>query len=390
MMNPFVNKWKGNPVKLQLPGRDMMLGEGGPAVTVTIKDNRVARAFLLSKTPSLVFGEAYMRGDLEISGGVEGFLKVLEGYYEALMDFGAPRPGFFKKKISQEKAKNNARSHYNVGNDFYKLWLDKNLLYTCAYFPEGTEDIHLAQLRKMELVCRKADLRPGQKIVDLGCGWGGLIMYAAEKFGVHATGVVAAEEQGEYIMEEVKRRGLEGKVDVVIDDWRTAKGQYDRVVSVGMMEHVGQNHYGEFFQKIRELLIPGNIAFVHTIGVLQSAKTDPWIHKYIFPDGWFPTIGEIINGAAGVGLAPIHEEDLRPHYAQTLRKWSEAFEATLDETRKMEFGMDTEEFIRMWRMYLLGSEAAFRWGGLHLWQVVLADKGATIPSKWDLDVTNVK
>ncbi|MCH8748519.1 class I SAM-dependent methyltransferase [Patescibacteria group bacterium] len=373
--------WEGPALAVNVGDSTFTLGQGKPETTIIVHNTRIIRQLI--SQPSLTFGEAYVNGDLEVKGKL---IHALEGFYRTEGKFGQQLllktlkgiGSLIPKKISVAQAKHNASHHYDVGNDFYKLWLDSTLAYTCAYYLRDDQTLEQAQRQKFDLVARKVRLEPGLRIIDLGCGWGSFLFHAAEQYGVHATGVVAAKEQGAYIQTEAKRRGLTDQVDVIIDDWRSATGTYDRVVSIGIMEHVGEQQHDEFLQLYRRLLKKDGLAFIHTIGRMLSREGNPWISKYIFPGNYIPTLSQISESAARAGFILTDVENLRQHYALTLAHWSQNFLKHRDEV----VNMFDEQFARMWWLYLQGSEASFRWGKLQLWQAVLVKNEQ---SQWPLD-----
>lgn len=384
MINPinFVEKsWKGPALNIVVKDNQRKIGQGEAKTTIIFHNPKLLKK--LATSPSMTFGEGYMSGEIEIQGSL---MDVLEGYYKSAEALSVhPQIKILdwirnshSEKTKEKQAIDNARHHYDIGNDFYKLWLDKSLAYTCAYFANENDSLETAQKQKFELVLRKARVQEGQSIIDIGCGWGGLIFHAVENYNVTATGVVAAKEQGSYILEEAKRRGVEDKVNIIIGDWREATGTYDRVISVGLFEHVGEAQYPEFFKLYKKLLKPDGVAFVHTIGHVSDQSDNPWIRKYIFPGGHLPTLKSLSSHASQQGFVVTDAENLWQHYAKTLNHWTKNFEKHIPEITEM----FDEQFIRMWRLYLEGSEAAFRWGGTYLWQMVL------IPSKnakWPLN-----
>ncbi len=334
----------------------------------------------LWRCPSLTFGESYMKGDIEVRGHL---LDVLEGFYCAW-------PGIasewhycmtewchsFSWRNSRRQAISNARHHYNIGNDFYKLWLDPTLTYSCAYFLHEDDDLATAQQQKLEVVCQKACLRPGKTLLDIGCGWGSLLFHAANHHGVRAVGVTPVKAQADYIEAEARRQRLGDQVRIICGDWRDVTGRFDRIISIGMFEHVGMKHYPEFFRRWHDLLADGGLSVLHTIGRMTPKPVDPWIRRYIFPGGYLPALTQITSQAAGEDLWIGDVENLRRHYAKTLSCWSECFQAV----RVQVASMYDESFARMWWLYLQGAEAAFRWGDLQLWQVVLIKgKDALLP-----------
>jgi len=372
--------WHGPAVEVRLGGAGHRLGDGDPRVAVEIRDPVVLRRMAVS--PSLGFGEAYMAGGVEVRGDL---MDLLRGYYQTWPHLAARQPlrtiervRRLPKPTGSRRAVRNARHHYDVGNEFYKLWLDPSLTYSCAYFTGEDDDIAAAQRQKLELLCRKARLEEGQRLLDIGCGWGSLLFHAAGRFGVQATGLTPALQQVDHVRYEADRRGLGDRVEARMGDWRALDGEFDRIISVGMFEHVGREQYRAFFRKWRSLLAEGGLSILHTIGRMKAERGDPWIGRYIFPGGYLPTLGQLADGAARADLRVVDVENLAPHYARTLARWSANYEAAWDEV----VGMYDERFARMWRLYLKGAEAAFRWGGLQLWQVVLGREGEF---PWPLD-----
>ncbi|MFW6059396.1 MAG: class I SAM-dependent methyltransferase [Phycisphaeraceae bacterium] len=371
-------RWRGSAVRLRVNGRAYELGHGTPRVEVVVHRPAVLARLLVS--PSLTFGEGYMRGDIEVYGSL---LDLLQGAY---CTFPAARPsrlGELAQRCAaaiaaRRRAIANARHHYDIGNDFYRLWLDPSLTYSCACFLRESDDLTTAQHQKLELLCRKARLQPGQRLLDIGCGWGSLLLHAARHHGVRAVGVTPAREQADYIEQEAAQQGLGDRVEVARGDWRDVSGRFDRVISVGMFEHVGRAHYQPFLQRWRDLLAEGGLSVLHTIGRMCPAVGDPWIRRYIFPGGYLPALEQIASIGADAGLWIVDVENLRQHYARTLACWAANYQAV----REQVVAMHGEQFARMWWLYLQGAEAAFRWGGLHLWQIVLArDERAP----WPLD-----
>ncbi len=316
-----------------------------------------------------------MRGDIIVEGSL---LALLQGWYASKIRILRWLPHWRltqRRAISPKRGVRNAQHHYDIGNDFYKLWLDPSLTYSCAYFPRGTETLEEAQFQKRELLCKKLRLEPGHTVLDIGCGWGALLFHAAEHYGVTVTGITPAREQVAHITAEAKRRNLSDRVSVIHGEWRDLKGTYDRIVSVGMFEHVGRTQYIEFLQRWRALLRDDGVSLLHTIGYHGTGTTEPWINKYIFPGGYLPALTEIVGPAEATDLRLYRAENLRPHYAETLKHWSTHFTAA----REQVVSMFDEQFARMWWLYLQGSEAGFRWGGLELWQLELYGPEAKLP-----------
>lgn len=380
-LDHWQRQWRGPAVRVAGWGLDLILGEGAPQVELVVHRMPPVRRFW--RGPSMVFGEAYMRGDVEVRGPL---MDLLKGFYltrprvaTRWYHWPIERVRGIPRATSVHQATANAQHHYDVGNAFYELWLDPSLTYSCAYFLREEDDLATAQVQKLELLCRKARLEQEQTLLDIGCGWGSLLFYAAGHFGVRATGVTPSAEQARHIEALAAKLGVADRVRVILGDWRKVAGRFDRVVSVGMFEHVGPKQYAVFFRKWHDLLAPGGLSLLHTIGRMSPLRTDPWIGKYIFPGGYLPTLGQIADRAGAAELRIVDVENLGQHYARTLDHWSRNFHAARDRVVKMY----DEAFARMWWLYLQGAEAAFRWGKLQLWQVVLA--GAQEPAPWPLD-----
>jgi cyclopropane-fatty-acyl-phospholipid synthase len=267
-------------------------------------------------------------------------------------------------------SKANIHHHYDLGNEFYRLWLDTaRMQYTCAYFPSPDLTLEQGQLAKLDHVCRKLEIRPGDTVAEAGCGWGGLALHMVKHYGaakVRAFNI--SEEQVKFAREQAKREGLEHRVEYVLDDYRNISGQYDKFVSVGMLEHVGVEHYTELGDVIHRVLRKDGRGLIHTIGRNQAAPMNAWIEKRIFPGAYPPTLAEMMRIFEPHQFSVLDVENLRLHYATTLQHWLDRFEANVAAIR----GMYDERFVRMWRLYLAGSKASFLIGSLQLFQVVFA------------------
>lgn len=361
--------WRGPAITIVIGPDKHLVGQGESKTTVLVKNQSILPRFLSS--PSLAFGEGYMAGDIEVQGSL---LDLLEGFHQTASALAPAKPSWFAKlrrltpeHISAAAATRNAEYHYNLSPEFYKLWLDPSLTYSCAYFISDTDTLAQAQQQKLDLVCRKVRLREGQTLLDIGCGWGSLLFHAAEKYDATVTGITPSSQQADYIKAEIAKRNLGGKVNVITGDWRELQGTYDRIVSVGMFEHVGQAQYPEFLALWQHLLAPDGISLLHTIGRMRPAQLDPWIRKYIFPGGFLPTLTEIIDHISRQDMVIADVENLWRHYDKTLHAWSENFLAA---HQQVVFQFD-QKFANMWWLYLQGSLAGFRSGGLQLWQVVI-------------------
>ncbi len=381
ILHRMKNNWKGPGVTLIVGDKETRIGQGESVVTVRFKNRWTLSRLAFS--PSLGFGGGYMDGEITIEGDI---MILLQGFVQSGEIVPIWIRGFRRLfryiPISISGAVWNAQSHYDIGNDFYALWLDKSRTYTCAYFLNENDSLDTAQFQKNDLICKKVRLEKEMTLLDIGCGWGGAIFHAAQYYGADVTGVTPAKEQAAYILEKAKRLGLQQKVHVIIDDWRniiqyTKNTKFDRVISVGMFEHVGRMQYAAFFATWKKLVKDDGISLLHTIGKMNEddGGQDPWIQKYIFPGGCLPFLHEIIRGAGGQQLIVADVENLWQHYAKTLRWWAKNVEAHKDEI----VNMFDERFYRMWTLYLQSCEAGFTWGDLQLYQTVILGKDASWP-----------
>ena len=327
--------------------------------------------------PELYFGEAYMAGRLHVRGEIEPIL-------EALCRVRATQPSRlerlkarFARPNSLRSSRRNVHHHYDLGNDFYRLWLDEQLLYTCAYFPEPDATLEAAQRAKMDLVCRKLQLRPGDRVIEAGCGWGALALHMAREYGAEVKAFNISREQIAHARERAGREGLAGRVEFVEDDYRNVTGRFDVFVSVGMLEHVGRAHFRSLGEVIRRTLEPDRgRGLLHFIGRDAPRPLNAWIRRRIFPGAYPPTLGEVtMHALAPFGLSVLDVENLRLHYARTLAHWSRRFAAAADHVS----AAHGEPFRRAWELYLAGSEAAFATGWLQLFQVTFAPAEASPP-----------
>jgi cyclopropane-fatty-acyl-phospholipid synthase len=335
--------------------------------------------------PQLALGEAYMRGQLVLEAGrIYDFLELVlsnaQHHPPPRWTATADAARYLIRRIKQfnpsRRAQRNVAHHYDIDGAIYDLFLDRDRQYSCAYFEEGITDLDEAQLAKKRHLAAKMSLAPGQRVLDIGSGWGGLGLYLAKAAGCKVTGVTLSAEQLKISNERAAREGLSRSVSFEFKDYRKVQGQFDRIVSVGMFEHVGVNHYGAFFRKVRDLLTDDGVALIHTIGRSEPPSvTNAFIAKYIFPGGYIPALSEVASAIERSGLVISDLEILRIHYAETLRAWRERFLANWDKARAI-LG---EEFCRMWEFYLAGSETAFRYQGLVVFQLQLAKKVDSLP-----------
>jgi cyclopropane-fatty-acyl-phospholipid synthase len=322
------------------------------------------------------FGEGYSKGKIDIHGDM------LEIFDEFAWSFA--RRGdrsYYLGKLhsllgalrgnSLARSRDNVHSHYDLGNDFYKMWLDEHMVYTCAYYEQPDLTLADAQIAKLDHVCRKLQLKPGQDVIEAGCGWGALAMHMAEHYGVNVKAYNISREQVSYAREQAAARGLDKCVEFVADDYRTISQQCDVFVSVGMLEHVGRKSFRELGGVINRCLKPGGLGLIHSIGRSHSTPMDPWITKRIFPGGYVPTLGEMTSIFEPHKFSILDVENLRLHYARTCKEWLHNFEAVSDKVRYRY----NEEFVRAWRLYLVGSATAFQSGTLQLYQIMFAPGG---------------
>ncbi|WP_290443442.1 SAM-dependent methyltransferase [Clostridium estertheticum] len=320
--------------------------------------------------PSIALGEGYMTKKLEVVGSVQSVIESLYNNKESFLKKSAKYQHLIKKiKNSIKRSKDNIEFHYDIGNDFYKLWLDDTMSYSCGYFKNDTDSLYQAQINKINHILKKLNLKEGQTLLDIGCGWGELIITAAKQYKVKAIGITLSEEQFEKVNERIKAEGLEDLVEVKLEDYRELKNlKFDRIVSIGMLEHVGLDNLSEYFHVVNSLLNDKGLSLVHCITGINEGGTNTWIDKYIFPGGHVPAIKTIISDIAEQEFELIDIESLRRHYGKTLEHWAENFENALPIISKSK----DETFIRMWRLYLNSCAASFNCGNINLHQILFA------------------
>ena len=337
-----------------------------PVATVNIHSRSALNQLL--RQGDVGFGDAFSNGGISVDGDLVAML---------VAAFSAPEPtgiAAVVKRLQQRKPRANTKDgsrenihhHYDIGNDFYRLWLDKEMQYTCAYFPDDELTIEAAQQAKMDHVCRKLQLRPGDRVAEAGCGWGGLARHMALNYGAKVSSWNVSAEQVQYARDRAKAERYDDRVTYVLDDYRNITGEYDAFVSVGMLEHVGLDNYAELGGVVDRCLTQNGRALVHTIGRNRPRLMNAWIEKRIFPGAYPPTLKEMMEIFEPNRFSILDVENLRLHYAKTLAHWLARYDAS-DEQVQTQFG---EDFTRAWRLYLAGSQAAFLAGGLQLFQVV--------------------
>lgn len=344
---------------------------------VACMEFRKRRALLeLIKSPSVGFGECYTRGLIDIHGDILAFANEITAAQTHRCGSGYYRPKlrsllYAIRRNSLSRSRQNVHHHYDLGNDFYRLWLDERMVYTCAYYDTPAATLADAQVAKLEHVCRKLQLRPGQKVIEAGCGWGALALHMAGHYGVNVLAYNNSAEQVAFARERAAALGLDDRVTFIEDDYRNIDARCDAFVSVGMLEHVGLASFRSLGALIKRSLKPEGVGLIHSIGRSFPDRTDPWIVKHIFPGGHVPSLGEMMAVFEPHKFSILDVENLRPHYARTCAAWLENFEAASDTVAKMY----DEEFVRMWRLYLAGSSAGFQSGTLQLYQIVFTPGG---------------
>lgn len=361
------------PVRLSLwdgevlePNESLNGGSTRSVATVRIHDRPAL--YRLLADPDKEFGTLYSDGRITIEGDLVAFLEAAYRSMSASGSFRDHLPGFLHHVASNNVSRSriNIHRHYDIGNAFYRLWLDEAMVYTCAYFAKPDMSLEQAQQAKMDHVCRKLRLKPGQSVVEAGCGWGSLAIHMAQRYGVRVRAFNISREQNTFARARARALGLEDRVEFVKDDYRNIKGRYDAFVSVGMLEHVGTADYGTLGRVIDGCLTENGMGLIHSIGRNRPMRMNPWIATYIFPGGYTPALSEMAEIFEPAGFSVLDVENLRLHYALTLRHWLERFQRSEDRVN----AMFDDRFVRAWRLYLAGSLAAFSTGWMQLFQVV--------------------
>jgi len=370
---PVLIQWGENPA----PDSGLRLGEfSRPKVVIQV---RKAGAIPLLLSPSLdSLGQAYVEGQIDVTGSVDDILEIAH----QLAAIGGPGEGHLSRMVrhfthTKKTDKEDIQYHYDVSNEFYQVWLDPAMVYSCAYFERGDETLAEAQTKKIDHILSKVQLQPGQRLLDIGCGWGALVMRAASKFGARCLGVTLSQRQFELATERVREAGLQGQVEIRLQDYRDVQGQFDRITSVGMFEHVGIRHLPTYFARIRELLADDGWVLNH--GITSTDADDGETHhgggrfidRYVFPHGELPHISTVLKTMQEGGLEALDVESLRRHYARTTGLWSQAFEANGEKLRSM---IDEKRW-RIWRVYLAGCQWAFDHDEISLYQVLCRKAG---------------
>lgn len=369
----YLGRFDRHPFQVQMHGDTYRIGSGEPECTVVVHRD-IPKKDLIAST-SLALAEAYMRGDIELKGA--DLFTFIAHLLEQADQFSLNKHmlhdlfSFSEKKKAQAKQ---VSSHYDLGNDFYSLWLDPTLSYSCAYFKNADDTLEQAQKNKVDYILEKLALKPGMTLLDIGCGWGYLLIEAVRKYGVKGYGCTLSKEQWKKGQERIAALGLEDKLTIDLIDYRDLpdqKRKFDRIVSVGMMEHVGRDNYQLYFETVNALLKDKGVFLLHSITGNDEEMSDSFMRKYIFPGGMLPSLRELVSIAYDHEFRVIDVESLRRHYAKTLMCWYRNFQKVHDKVRDWK----GDSFVRMWDIYLAGCAAAFYIGYIDIHQVLMT-KGA--------------
>lgn len=384
MLRPLIQV---GTLHLTMPdGEVCVFGDGSaPPIAAQLHAYDAVRGFVLN--PEMALGESYMNGALTVEGDdLQSFLALVVRnirlgrdnrvwWQKPLLKLRTVLRGLAQNNVVQ-RARRNVAHHYDLSGRLYDLFLDEDRQYSCAYFKDPEETLEQAQAHKKAHIAEKMMITPGMRVLDIGCGWGGMALTLARDYGATVVGVTLSREQHAYATERARKEGLSDQVEFRLCDYRNVEGHFDRIVSVGMFEHVGLRHFDEYFQTIRDRLAPGGIALVHTIGwTVAPEGTNPWIAKYIFPGGYIPAMSEAMAAVENARLWAADIECWRLHYAYTLRHWYNRF----NENRAEVQALYDERFVRMWRFYLAASEQTFRHGPQVVFQFQLSRKIDAVP-----------
>ncbi len=386
LLSRFIRK--GNLRLTTAGGTTFTFGDGsGKPVAIRFTSKAAERACLLD--PELKLGEAYMDGTLVVEeGSIADVLAVVLGQGQIGSSPHWTRPQWLLRYLQRRwhqfnprgRAQRNVAHHYDLDGRLYALFLDADKQYSCAYFESPDQSLDDAQLAKRRHITAKLRVEPGQRVLDIGCGWGGLGLYLAEMSGARVTGVTLSQEQLAVARARASEKGIAGAVEFRLQDYREVPERFDRIVSVGMFEHVGVGHYDVFFRRCAEMLDRDGVMLLHSIGRSEGPGiTNPWIAKYIFPGGYIPALSEVLPVIERAGLLVTDIEILRLHYAETLKAWRERFLAHRDEVERVY----DPRFVRMWEFYLASSEMAFREHAMMVMQIQLTKRQGVVPMTRD-------
>ncbi len=377
-LDTFFERLKGSFAVIYESGLTRHYGTGEPQFTIQVKDENILD--LMNGDLLMDFGEAYMDGKIDVEGDLADVMSL--AIRSGLMTATQTTPSFTeslfgaaRKMRSPKLAKENIAHHYDLGNDFFGLWLDESMSYSCAYFHDPADTLEQAQMQKIDHSLAKLRLVSGETLLDIGCGWGAMAMRAAEKHGVQVTGITLSEEQYAGANETIKSRGLAEKVTVQLMDYETLASllgslneEFDKIVSLGMIEHVGKDHLAKYVENVETMLKPGGLALLHLVTSVKEGPVNRWIEEYIFPGGYNPTLSEMISHLSDGDFRVWDVENLTAHYSLTIDQWSNRFEYAVPQVLEN----FSERFVRMWRLYLRVSSAAFRESSMEVHQILVS------------------
>ncbi|MDH4234028.1 MAG: cyclopropane-fatty-acyl-phospholipid synthase family protein [Gallionella sp.] len=370
------------PVRILLWNGEEVSNHQGTSVARLVIRDRGALLKLVAD-PELYFGELYSAQRVEVQGNLLDFLEAVYRVWSLASQETSPgttqgkierkllSPFYDARRNTLSGSRRNISHHYDIGNDFYKLWLDEKMIYTCAYFPSPATSLEEAQTAKLDHVCRKLRLQPGEKVLEAGCGWGALALHMARHYDVAVTAYNISREQISFARQRTQAEGLDGQVEFIEDDYRNVRGQFDAFVSVGMLEHVGTDNYQELGAVIDRSLKEDGRGLIHTIGLNYPRPMDAWTERHIFPGACPPSLAQMMKIFEPFDFSVLDVENLRLHYAKTLEHWLQRYE---DNAGRVEAMFDPA-FVRAWRLYLAGSLTAFKTGGMQLFQASFARAG---------------
>lgn len=381
VLTSFLGNFDQYPFCVKINQEEYKIGEGEPAFVAKFKKPLSMQSLVTST--SLALGEAYMNGDLEIEGDLYNALNHFMGQMGKFSTDEKALKKLIFTSMSKKNQQKEVQSHYDIGNDFYRLWLDDTMSYSCGYFLNENDTLKQAQEHKVDYILKKLNLKEGMNLLDVGCGWGFLLIEAAKKYGVHGLGITLSKEQYREAQYRIEEEHLERRLSVELMDYRELSryGQpFDRVVSVGMVEHVGRGKYEEFMRYVKSVMKPGGMFLLHFISALKEYPGDAWMKKYIFPGGVVPSLREILHAAGDMGFYTVGLESLRRHYNRTLLCWNKNFQ----EHRREVVEMFDERFARMWELFLCACAATFMNGIIDLHQIIFTnDVNNELPmTKW--------
>ncbi|MFT8870521.1 class I SAM-dependent methyltransferase, partial [Liquorilactobacillus nagelii] len=356
------------PVKvIYWDGKTEQYGDGKPEVTITFKEAVPVKE--ITRNASIALGEAYMDGRIEIDGSIQKLINAAYASADSFFHDSKLKRFLPKQSHSEKHSKYDVQKHYDLGNDFYKLWLDSTMTYSCAYFEHPDDTLEQAQLNKVHHIIKKLDPQPGKRFLDIGCGWGTLMLTAAKEYNLDVSGITLSEEQYKFVQQRIKDEGLEDHARVYLEDYRELKtGPYDYITSVGMFEHVGSENLAAYFDTIAKYLSNDGVALIHGITRQQGGAYNGWINQYIFPGGYIPGLTENLQHIIESGMQVFDLETLRRHYQHTLEHWDQNFNQHRTEIQE-QMG---ERFTRMWDLYLQACAASFESGNIDCIQFLIS------------------